>query len=86
MNTEFKFGTVSISELGSFISDKLKEDGIEDTAELNIFLNKDEFKRVDEDLFYRMREDESQEFIPSEGEIIINFDKVKINIKEKSMD
>ena len=64
----------------------MKEDGIEDTAELNIFLNKDEFKRVDEDLFYRMREDESQEFIPSEGEIIINFDKVKINIKEKSMD
>lgn len=86
MNTEFKFGTVSISELGNFISDKLKEDGIEDTAELNILLNKDEFKRVDEDLFYRMREDESQEFIPSEGEIVINFDKVKINIKEKSMD
>jgi len=83
MNTEFKFGAISISELGNLLSDKLNENGIEEIAELNIYLNKDEFKRVDEDLFYRMREDDKQEFIPSEGEIMVNFDKVKIFLREK---
>ena len=86
MNTEFKFGAVNISELGNIISDKLREYGISDMAELNVYLNKEGFKRVDEDLFYRMREDDSQEFIPSEGEIMVNFDNVKIIVKEKSAD
>ena len=33
--------------------------------------------------YYRNRKDESQEFIPSEGEIDINFELVKIIVKEK---
>lgn len=80
---EFNFGTIGISELGNIISDKLVENGIKIQSELIVYVNKDEFKKVDEDLYYRNKEDDSQEFIPSEGEIIINFEMVKVIIKEK---
>lgn len=80
---EFKFGTMSIFELGQFISSKLKEDGITIQSELTVYVTSEEFKKVDEDLYYRNRKDESQEFIPSEGEIDINFELVKIIVKEK---
>ena len=79
---EFKFGTMSIFELGQFISSKLKEDGITIQSELTVYVTSEEFKKVDEDLYYRNRKDESQEFIPSEGEIDINFELVKIIVKE----
>lgn len=77
----FKFGTMSIFELGQSISSKLKSDGIIKQSELTIYVSKEEFKKIDEDLFYRNRKDESQEFIPSEKEIDINFDLVKIIVK-----
>ncbi len=80
---EFKFGTMSIFELGQFISSKLKEDGITIQSELTVYVTSEDFKKVDEDLYYRNRKDESQEFIPSEGEIDINFELVKIIVKEK---
>ena len=79
---EFKFGTMSIFELGQFISSKLKEDGVTIQSELTGYVTSEEFKKVDEDLYYRNRKDESQEFIPSEGEIDINFELVKIIVKE----
>lgn len=80
---EFKFGTMSIFELGQLISTKLKNDGITQQSELYVYVDKEQFKKVDEDLFYRNKKDDNQEFIPSEGEIIINFENVKIVIKEK---
>lgn len=82
---DFKFGTASIFELGQTISSKLEDDGITQQSEFYIYLNKEEFKKVDEDLFYRNREDETQEFIPSDGEIDINFDNVKIIIKQNGV-
>jgi len=75
---EFKFGTMSIFELGQFISSKLKEDGVTIQSILTVYVASEEFKKIDEDLYYRNRKDESQEFIPSEGEIDINFELVKI--------
>ena len=80
---EFKFGTMSIFELGQFISSKLKEDGVTIQSELTVYVTNEEFKKIDEDLYYRNRKDESQEFIPSEGEIDINFELVKIILKER---
>ena len=80
---DFKFGSMSIFELGNMISGNLKENGVTQKAELIIYLNKEEFKKVDEDLFYRNRKDEKDEFIPSEGEIDINFEGVKLIIKER---
>ena len=79
----FKFGTMSIFELGQFISSKLKEDGVTMQSELTVYVTSEEFKKIDEDLYYRNRKNESQEFIPSEGEIDINFELVKIIVKEK---
>ena len=74
---------MSIFELGQFISFKLKEDGDTMQSELTVYVTSEEFKKIDEDLYYRNRKDESQEFIPSEGEIDINFELVKIIVKEK---
>lgn len=79
---DFKFGSISIFELGNMISENLKENGITQKAELIIYLNKEEFKKVDEDLFYRMKKDDNEDFVPSEGEIDINFEGVKIIVKE----
>lgn len=73
---------MSIFELGQFISSKLKEDGITIQSELIVYVTSEEFKKIDEDLYYRNRKNESQEFIPSEGEIDINFELVKIIVKE----
>ena len=80
---EFKFGTMSIFELGQMVSSKLREDGITQKSELCVYLNEEEFKKVDEDLFYRTKRGDREDFIPSEGEIDINFEGVKIIVKQK---
>ena len=83
MNSEFKFGTLSIYQIGEFVSKRMMEDNLDGNAELTITMDEDKFKLIDEDLFYRMRTSEEQEFVPSEGEIIVNFDNLKIILKEK---
>ena len=80
---DFKFGTMSIFELGQMISSKLKEDGITQKSELCVYLNEEEFRRVDEDLFYRNRRGDREDFVPSDGEIDINFEAVKIIVKQR---
>ena len=80
---DFKFGSMSIFELGNMISGNLKENGVTQKAELIIYLNKEEFKKVDEDLFYRTKRGDKSDFVPSEGEIDINFEGVKLIIKER---
>ena len=80
---DFKFGSMSIFELGKMVSGAIHQDGVTQKAELIIYLNEEEFKRVDEDLFYRNRRGDREDFIPSEGEIDINFDGVKIIVKQR---
>ena len=75
---------MSIFSLGSVLSETLAEYGVREKADLTIYLNEEEFKMVDEDLFYRNRKDEKEEFVPSDGEIDINFEGVSITIKKKS--
>jgi len=82
--TDFKFGYVGIIDLGSVVSEKLAEYGVGDETTITINLNEEEFKKVDEDLFYRNRKSEEDEFIPSEGEIDIKYDSVRIIIKKKT--
>ena len=81
---DFNLSSMSIFSLGSVLSETLAEYGVKEKADLIIYLNEEEFKMVDEDLFYRNRKDEKEEFIPSEGEIDINFEGVNITIKKKS--
>ena len=81
---EFNLSSMSIFSLGSVLSETLAEYGVKEKADLTIYLNEEEFKMVDEDLFYRNRKDEKDEFIPSEGEIDIAFEGVNITVKKKS--
>ena len=81
---EFNLGSMSIFSLGSVLSETLAEYGVREKADLIIYLNNDEFSKVDEDLFYRNRKDEKEEFVPSEGEIDITFEGVNMKIKNKS--
>lgn len=81
---EFNLGSMSIFSLGSVLSETLAEYGVREKADLTIYLNDDEFSKVDEDLFYRNRKDEKEEFVPSEGEIDITFEGVNMKIKNKS--
>ena len=86
MNMEFKLGTLLLFEIGEFVSNKLREGNTSGDSDLIINVSDEEFKLIDEDLYYRLRENESQEFVPSEGKIILNFDKLRIIIKNKSTD
>lgn len=75
--------TNKISEIGNYISEQMKELNINDSI-LNINVDVESFKKIDEDLFYRMNENNKEkEFIPSEKEIIISFPNVKLIINEK---
>ena len=82
--SDFNLSSMSIFSLGSVLSETLAEYGVKEKADLIIYLNDEEFKMVDEDLFYRNRKDEKEEFVPSDGEIDINFEGVNITIKKKS--
>ena len=61
---ELKLTSYNIADLGSMLSDKLYELGITDST-LVIKLPSKEFKKVDEDLFYRNRKSDDEEYIPS---------------------
>ena len=80
---DFNLSSMSIFSLGSVLSETLAEYGVKEKADLIIYLNEEEFKMVDEDLFYRNRKDEKEEFVPSEGEIDITFEGANITIKKK---
>ena len=84
---ELKLTSYNIADLGSMLSDKLYELGITDPT-LVIKLPSKEFKKVDEDLFYRNRNRKSddEEYIPSDNDIDISFNNVKIIINKKGED
>ena len=75
--------TNKIQEIGDYISEQMRQLNINDSM-LLINVDKESFKKIDEDLFYRMNENNKEkEFIPSEKEIIISFPNVKLIINEK---
>lgn len=78
----FNFNTANIYELCEEIVKRLNKDGITNDVTLTIPLEKDKFKKVDEDLFYRMRENDNDEFIPSEGKINVRVENVVLIITE----
>ena len=81
--SDFNLSSLSIFSIGDVLSETLREYGVREKADLTIYVSKEEFKLVDEDLFYRNRKDESEEFVPSEGEIDITFEGVNMVIKQK---
>lgn len=79
---KFNFSTANIYELCEELVKNLNKNGITDDVTLTIPLTKERFKKVDEDLFYRMRENENEEFIPSQGEINVRVENVVLIITE----
>lgn len=75
---------MSIFELGRTISSMLGGYGVTQKSELTVYLDDEQFNKVDEDLFYRNKKSDKDEFIPSDGEININFDNVIIVIKKRN--
>ena len=84
MMEKFNFGTASIYELGEKMSEMLKRYGVDSDTSVEITLKSDEFRKVDEDLFYRNRKDEDEKFVPSEGEINVRVENIIIIIKESA--
>ena len=76
-------GTRKIIEIGEGVSEVLSNQGITEQATLGIELDDEAFSKLDEDLFYRNRKDETEEYVKSDKEIDVEFDLVKITIRKK---
>ena len=79
---KFNFGAANIYEFGEAMNDIFMKMGVESDIKVEIPLDKDKFRKVDEDLFYRNRTDEKLDFVPSEGEIKVKVENINITIKE----
>lgn len=79
---EFTLDTMAIAEIGYHTSKALVEHGVEN-AELSIYLDGERFRKVDEDLFYRNKEEGSnEEFVPSDDEIKVEIEGLTIIFKK----
>ena len=71
-------------ELGEHIGEVLIKNKVEKQATLTISVSDDDFKKIDEDIFYKLRAkgvySEDTEFEPSEDRIELNFNGVDIEI------
>jgi hypothetical protein len=74
--------TNKIGEIGNYLSEQFKNCGI-NKSEIIVYVNKYDFSKIDEDLFYRLNNDKNN-FLPSNDEITISFHNLKFIIKEKS--
>lgn len=75
--------TNKIYEIGSEISDLMIRNKLINENELTINVDEESFKRIDEDLFYRNKCEESNEFTPSETSITIKFPYFTLKIKKE---
>lgn len=77
---DFQLGTKNLLEIGDMISYNLHKNGVSLPFKLEINVNGEYFRKIDEDLFYRSRVNENEEFTPSENKIIVNVDDGEIHI------
>lgn len=69
--------SLDVADIGMEISEKLKGYKLSKDCMLEIPLTENDFKKMDEDLYYRQHLDEN-EFVPSEDEIIVKFENLTI--------
>lgn len=77
---ELSFNTAKIAELGDTIITFLHENGIDTKSELILNVTKGTLRKIDEDLYYRQNPD-GQDFVPSDKELTVNFDRLDIVIR-----
>lgn len=70
--------TNKISEIGNYISEQMRELKINDSI-LNINVDVESFKKIDEDLYYRSNPNDDN-FSPSQSKIKITFPCLEIFI------
>lgn len=71
-----------LSEIGTYLSDKIASHKLDKNAEFTIEVDEESFKKIDEDLFYRNNVDGKGEFTPSFSIITVKFPFVNIIIKK----
>jgi hypothetical protein len=76
--------TSEIAKIGSTVSEILAQNHATECNEIKIVVDDESFLKIDEDLFYRNRKDDKQEFRPSDNQIVVNFPNVRIFIRKKS--
>lgn len=79
---EKQLGFYQLIELGKIIEKTLVECSNKEKNELKIYLDKDSFSKIDEDIYYRQFP-EGKDFTPSDKNILINFEYLTIIIEKK---
>ena len=85
MESKFNLSSSKIEKIGVSLSNNLQEVGVRN-ASLVIRLSDKEFKKVDDDLFYRNKKSDDSEYVPSDDEILVSFDNVNVVIQKKGVD
>ena len=82
---ELTLNSNKIFELGDYISRFLFENGLSNENDLVINVEKDELKKLDEDLYYRNKP-EGKEFVPSDNDVVVKFENLNIifTVNEKT--
>lgn len=70
--TNVKLDRNTIIQLGNTVLEILTKANIKNDSILRITVDKESFKKIDEDLYYR-GDDKNNKFQPSENEIIVKF-------------
>ena len=79
MESKFNLSSSNIEKIGVSLSNNLQEVGVRR-------LSDKEFKKVDEDLFYRNKKSDDSEYVPSDDEVLVSFDNVNVVIQKKGVD
>lgn len=77
-----KMGFFEILELGKLVEKQLIQYNNREHNELKIYVGEDDFKKIDEDMYYRQFPN-GEDFQPSDNMILINFEYLKIIISKK---
>jgi hypothetical protein len=80
---DFKLTSYTLFDIGAILDKRLHDAGVKQESVLEIYLDDERFKKMDEDLFYRNNPKEDK-FIPSDNEIVVNFVNLKVRIIKKN--
>lgn len=72
-----------IATIGLYVSKKLEEKKVTKNNTLVLTISKEELKKLDEDLYYRQNPN-GTDFVPSEKEISLNFENLKVIIRAEN--
>ena len=76
--------TNSFFEIGAKVSKNLISHGVTTKSVMTITIGKEEFEKLDEDLFLRNKKSDDEEFKPSEGSIELFFEQLVIKIEKNA--